>query len=122
MEFFQAIGLKETRRKESQNGRFTLVFMASSPGAPEIEITWNWDPEVFAEPSRSMGHLAYGVDDIYALCQSLQDKGVDILRPPRDGRMAFVKSPDGISVELLQKGAPLEPKEPWASMPSTGSW
>lgn len=122
MDFFEAIGLKETRRKESQNGRFTLVFMASSPGAPEIEITWNWDPEVFAEPSRSMGHLAFGVDDIYALCESLQAKGITILRPPRDGRMAFIKSPDGISVELLQKGTPLEPKEPWASMPNTGSW
>jgi lactoylglutathione lyase len=91
MDFFEAIGLRETRRKESQNGRFTLVFMASSPGAPEIEITYNWDPEVFAEPSRSMGHLAYGVDDIYALCESLQSKRITILRPPRDGRMAFVK-------------------------------
>lgn len=91
MDFFQAIGLKETRRKESTNGRFTLVFMASSPGAPEIEITWNWDPEVFSEPSRSMGHLAYAVDDIYALCDSLQSKGIKILRPPRDGKMAFVK-------------------------------
>eukprot|EP00547_Thalassionema_nitzschioides_P018901 CAMPEP_0194242012 /NCGR_PEP_ID=MMETSP0158-20130606/7677_1 /TAXON_ID=33649 /ORGANISM="Thalassionema nitzschioides, Strain L26-B" /LENGTH=167 /DNA_ID=CAMNT_0038977013 /DNA_START=121 /DNA_END=624 /DNA_ORIENTATION=- len=122
MGFFEAIGLQETRRKESENGRFTLVFMASSPGAPEIEITYNWDPEVFAEPSRSMGHLAYAVDDIYGLCASLQDKGVTILRPPRDGRMAFIKSPDGISVELLQKGTPLEPQEPWVSMSNTGTW
>jgi len=122
MNFFEAIGLRETRRKESESGRFTLVFMASVSGAPEIEITYNWDPEVFAEPSRSMGHLAYGVDDIYALCDSLQAKGITILRPPRDGRMAFIKSPDGISVELLQKGAPLEPREPWASMSNTGSW
>lgn len=122
MKFFSALGLKETRRKESENGRFTLVFMASSPGAPEIEITWNWDPEEFAAPSRSMGHLAYGCDDIYALCAKLKSEGITILRPPRDGRMAFIKSPDGISVELLQKGSPLESAEPWASMENTGSW
>ena len=91
MEFFEAIGLQETRRKDSEGGRFTLVFMASSPGAPEIEITYNWDPEIFAPPSRSMGHLAYGVDNIYELCDNLQSKGITILRPPRDGKMAFIK-------------------------------
>ena len=122
MEFFEAIGLQETRRKESQNGRFTLVFMASSPGAPELEITHNWDPEEFTPPSRSMGHLAYAVDDIYSLCDSLQQKGIVILRPPKDGKMAFIKSPDGISVELLQKGTPLDQKEPWKSMENTGTW
>lgn len=122
MGFFSALGLKETRRKDSEKGRFTLVFMASAPGAPELEITCNWDPEEFAPPSRSMGHLAYGCDDIYALCATLQSKGITILRPPRDGRMAFVKSPDGISVELLQKGQALDPAEPWLSMENTGSW
>ena len=121
--FFNALGLKETRRKDSEKGKFTLVFMASSPGAPEVEITHNWGPpEDFAPPSRSFGHLAYAVDDIYALCASLQDQGITILRPPRDGRMAFVHSPDQISVELLQKGEPLAPAEPWASMPNTGEW
>ena len=93
-----------------------MVFMASAPGAPEIELTYNWGGEDFAPPSRSMGHLAYATDDIYALCESLQAKGIVINRPPRDGKMAFVKSPDGISVELLQKGEPLEASEPWASM------
>ena len=122
MHFFQAVGLRETRRKESENGRFTLVFMASAPGAPEVEITYNWDPETFAPPSRSMGHLAYAVDDIYAKAEALQEAGIEILRPPRDGKMMFVKSPDGISVEILQKGTPLEPKEPWASMQNVGTW
>ena len=122
MRFFRAIGLRETRRKSSENGRFTLVFMASAPGAPEIEITHNWDPEEFAPPSRSMGHLAYAVDDIFAKATELRDAGIEILRPPRDGKMMFVKSPDGISVEILQKGEPLEAREPWASMPNVGSW
>ena len=122
MDFFKALGLQETRRKESEKGKFTLVFMASAPGAPEIELTYNWGGEDFAAPSRSMGHLAYAMDDIYALCESLQAKGIVINRPPRDGKMAFVKSPDGISVELLQKGEPLEAKEPWASMENIGSW
>ena len=122
MDFFKALGLQETRRKESEKGKFTLVFMASAPGAPEIELTYNWGGEDFAAPSRSMGHLAYATDDIYALCESLQAKGIVINRPPRDGKMAFVKSPDGISVELLQKGEPLEAKEPWASMENIGSW
>lgn len=122
MDYFKALGLQETRRKESEKGKFTLVFMASAPGAPEIELTYNWGGEDFAAPSRSMGHLAYATDDIYALCESLQAKGIVINRPPRDGKMAFVKSPDGISVELLQKGEPLEAKEPWASMENIGSW
>ena len=122
MAFFQALGLQETRRKESEKGKFTLVFMASAPGAPEIELTHNWGGEMFAHPSRSMGHLAYATDDIYKLCSDLQAKGIVINRPPRDGKMAFVKSPDGISVELLQKGEPLEPAEPWASMENTGEW
>ena len=123
MDFFKALGLQETRRKESEKGKFTLVFMASAPGAPEIELTYNWGGEEFAPPSRSMGHLAYATDDIYALCAKLRDEhAVPILRPPRDGCMAFVKSPDGISVELLQKGAALPPREPWLSMPNEGSW
>ena len=122
MKFFTALGLTETRRKESEKGKFTLVFMASAPGAPEIELTHNWGGEKFKEPSRSFGHLAYATDDIYKLCQSLKDQGITINRPPRDGKMAFVKSPDGISVELLQKGAPLEPAEPWASAENIGEW
>ena len=127
MDFFSALGFMETRRKESQGGKFTLVFMASSPGAPEVEITYNWpeedgSTETFAPPSRSMGHLAYAVDDIYAKAEELRGKGIEILRPPRDGKMMFVKSPDGISVEILQKGAPLEPLEPWKSMENVGTW
>ena len=125
--FFAALGLRETRRKDSEKGKFTLVFMASAPGAPEIEITHNWpdgngETETFAPPSRSMGHLAFAVDDVYAKCTELRDAGIVINRPPRDGRMAFVISPDGISVELLQKGDALAPAEPWASMPNVGSW
>ncbi|GEN24229.1 lactoylglutathione lyase [Halomonas cupida] len=123
------LGLKEVRRKENDKGRFTLVFLAapedesrsSELQAPELELTWNWDPEEY-QGGRNFGHLAYRVDDIYALCQKLQDNGVTINRPPRDGHMAFVRSPDGISVELLQKGEALEPQEPWASMENTGSW
>ncbi|MEH6642277.1 lactoylglutathione lyase [Vreelandella glaciei] len=123
------LGLKEVRRKENEKGRFTLVFLAASfdearstrLSAPELELTYNWDPEEYSG-GRNFGHLAYRVDDIYALCQKLQDNGVTINRPPRDGHMAFVKSPDGISVELLQKGDALGPQEPWASMENTGSW
>ena len=123
------LGLKEVRRKENDKGRFTLVFLAapedesrsSELQAPELELTWNWDPEEY-QGGRNFGHLAYRVDDIYGLCQKLQDNGVTINRPPRDGHMAFVRSPDGISVELLQKGDALEPQEPWASMENTGSW
>jgi lactoylglutathione lyase len=116
------LGLKELRRKENEEGRYTLVFLAA-PGDEEaqVELTYNWDPESYAG-GRNFGHLAYAVDDIYAVCQRLKDQGVVINRPPRDGWMAFVKSPDGISIELLQKGAPLPPREPWASMPNTGTW
>ena len=116
------LGLVEQRRYDNQQGRFTLIFL----GAPEnpdaqVELTWNWDPEEYGG-GRNFGHLAYEVGDIYALCRRLADGGVAIARPPRDGRMAFVRSPDGISVELLQKGEPLPPAEPWLSMPNRGSW
>ena len=116
------LGLRELRRKESEQGRFTLVFLAA-PGddQAQLELTWNWDPEDYTE-GRNFGHLAYAVDDIYALCARLQDGGVTINRPPRDGHMAFVRSPDNISIELLQKGDSLPPAEPWASMPNTGHW
>lgn len=121
-------GLEEIRRHENEQGRFTLVFLAAPEdvaaarnGAPCLELTYNWDTEEYTG-GRNFGHLAYEVDDIYAFCQHLADKGVTINRPPRDGRMAFVRSPDGISIEILQKGASLAPAEPWASMPNTGSW
>lgn len=116
------LGLQELQRRDSEQGRFTLVFLAA-PGDQEaqVELTYNWDPEVYGE-GRNFGHLAYRVDDIYELCQSLLDKGVTINRPPRDGRMAFIRSPDNISIELLQAGAPLPPTEPWLSMPNTGKW
>ena len=116
------LGLKEVRRMEHQAGRFTLVFVA--PAGQEdcaIELTYNWDPEQYAG-GRNFGHVAYEVDDIYALCSALMKAGVTINRPPRDGRMAFVRSPDNISVELLQKGDAQPKAEPWASMPNTGSW
>jgi len=114
--------LVELHRKESTQGRFTLVFLAA-PGDEEaqVELTWNWDPEEYGE-GRNFGHLAYEVDDIYGLCQRLMDKGVTINRPPREGRMAFVRSPDDISIELLQKGDALPIAEPWASMPNSGRW
>ncbi len=116
------LGLVELKRKESPGGRFTLVFLAA-PGDEEaqVELTWNWDPEEYSG-GRNFGHLAYAVDDIYALCQKLMDAGITINRPPRDGHMAFVRSPDGISIELLQKGDSLPAQEPWASMESVGSW
>ena len=116
------LGLREVRRIENEGGRFTLVFLAA-PGddAAQVELTWNWDPEEYAI-GRSFGHLAYEVEDIYASCARLQAGGVTINRPPRDGRMAFVRSPDNISVELLQKGGSLPPAEPWKSMPNTGAW
>lgn len=116
------LGLREIQRKESEQGRFTLVFLAA-PGdeQAQIELTWNWDPENYGE-GRNFGHLAYRVDDIYALCQRLMDQGVTINRPPRDGRMAFIRSPDNISIELLQAGDPLPAAEPWQSMPNTGKW
>jgi lactoylglutathione lyase len=116
------LGLAELKRYDSEQGRFTLIFLAA-PGDHEaqVELTYNWDPEEYDE-GRNFGHLAYEVDDIYALCQKLMDAGVTINRPPRDGRMAFVRSPDNISIELLQKGGALRPAEPWASMPSIGHW
>ncbi len=116
------LGLEEIRRYENEQGRFTLVFLAA-PGDKEaqVELTFNWDPEEYDE-GRNFGHLAYQVEDIYALCQQLMDKGVTINRPPRDGHMAFVRSPDNISIELLQKGEALAQKEPWASMENTGKW
>ena len=130
LEFFcDKLGMKEVRRHESEQGRFTLIFLAASEDeasgrdskAPLVELTWNWDPEEY-KGGRNFGHLAYEVDDIYATCQRLMDKGVTINRPPRDGFMAFVKSPDGISIELLQKGEAKPKAEPWASMANTGSW
>ena len=117
------LGLKQIRRTDYPQGRFTLVFLAA-PGdedRAQVELTYNWDPEQYGI-GRAFGHLAYEVDDIYALCEQLQASGVTINRPPRDGRMAFVRSPDNISVELLQKGGALPPREPWASMPNTGAW
>ncbi len=120
--FVNKLGLVETRRKDNEKGRFTLVFLSTEPGAPEVELTHNWDQDAPYSVGRNFGHLAYEVDDIYALCERLQDAGVTILRPPRDGHMAFVRSPDQISVELLQKGPALAPREPWASMPSQGEW
>ena len=116
------LGLKELRRTESEQGRFTLIFLAA-PGdeTAQVELTYNWDPEPYTG-GRNFGHLAYRVADIYRLCRHLQDKGVIINRPPRDGRMAFIRSPDGISIELLQEGAALPPQEPWLSMPNTGTW
>jgi lactoylglutathione lyase len=120
--YCDALGLVELRRYDSAQGRYTLVFLAA-PGdeAAQVELTWNWDPEDYAI-GRAFGHLAYQVDDIYASCRRLMEHGVTINRPPRDGRMAFVRSPDRISVELLQKGAALPPAEPWSSMPNSGTW
>ena len=116
------LGLKVIRRMENEKGRYTLIFLAA-PGDEnaQVELTYNWDPEVYTS-GRSFGHLAYRVDDIYALCDRLMKGGVTINRPPRDGHMAFVRSPDNISVELLQAGDPLPPREPWKSMPNTGAW
>ena len=126
--YCDGLGLREVRRKENAQGRFTLVFL-SAPESPEaeVELTWNWPSEDGSIPedygsARNFGHLAFRVDDIYALCAHLQSMGVVINRPPRDGHMAFVRSPDLISIELLQKGEPLPPREPWSSMPNTGSW
>lgn len=116
------LGLVELRRKEVPQGRFTLVFLAA-PGDEDaqVELTYNWDPEEYGG-GRNFGHLAYAVEDIYEACQRLMDGGVEINRPPRDGRMAFVRSPDGISIELLQRGEALQPAEPWASMDNSGTW
>ena len=120
--YCDALGLRELRRTDNERGRFTLVFLAA-PGdeSAQVELTWNWDPEGYTG-GRNFGHLAYAVDDIYATCQRLMDHGVTINRPPRDGHMAFVRSPEQISIELLQAGAALPPQEPWASMPNVGSW
>ncbi len=127
--FCNKLGLVEMSRNEVEKGRFTLVFLAApydverarQTRAPMVELTWNWDPEEL-DDGRNFGHLAYRVDDIYAMCEALRDAGVTINRPPRDGHMAFVRSPDGHSIELLQKGDPLPPEEPWASMENTGTW
>ncbi len=120
--YCNALGLQELKRYENDQGRFTLVFLsAPNDEAAQVELTYNWDPEPYAG-GRNFGHLAYAVDDIYATCERLAKHGVTISRPPRDGRMAFVRSPDGISVELLQSGEALAPAEPWASMDNTGEW
>lgn len=127
--FFDLIGLSETRRIAHEQGRFTLIFLAADEDreealvrrAPEVELTWNWDPEPYSG-GRNFGHLAFSVRDIYTTCARLSSAGVTINRPPRDGHMAFVKTPDGISLELLQKGDPLPSAEPWASMPNRGTW
>jgi len=120
--YVNKLGLKELRGKESEKGRFTLVFLAA-PGdeSAQVELTYNWDPEQLTG-ARNFGHLAYAVDNIYEICHRLQSMGVTINRPPRDGHMAFIRSPDQISIELLQTGDPLPPAEPWASMPNTGVW
>ncbi len=127
--FFELLGFAETRRLDNEKGRYTLAFLAA-PGyaerarrdqAPLIELTYNWDPEVYTG-GRNFGHLAYRVDDIYAICKKLMDAGVTINRPPRDGRMAFIRTPDNVSIELLQKGGALPAAEPWASMRNTGIW
>jgi len=120
--YVNKLGLKQVRRTENEKGRYTLVFLAPEGQTDaQVELTYNWDPEAYGG-GRNFGHLAYEVDDIYALCQRLMDKGVTINRPPRDGRMAFVRSPDNISIELLQKGSAQPPQEPWSSMPNTGEW
>ena len=127
--FFELMGFVETRRMNNEKGRYTLVFLAASGDAeaarknqaPLVELTHNWDPEVYSG-GRNFGHLAYGVDDVYAICKRLMDAGVTINRPPRDGHMAFIRTPDNISIELIQKGGSLPPAEPWASMPNTGVW
>ena len=120
--FINKLGMIEVRRRESPEGRFTLVFLATGPGESTIELTYNWDQASSYTEGRNFGHLAYEVDDIYEVCERLQAGGVTIHRPPRDGRMAFVRSPDNISVELLQSGEPLPIEEPWCSMPSVGVW
>ncbi len=122
--FCDGLGLKQTRRSDYEKGRFSLVFLetGADDDNAQIELTYNWDQDAPCDGGRNFGHLAFAVDDIYATCEHLQSMGVSVLRPPRDGRMAFVRSPDQISIELLQKGPALDAKEPWASMPSTGSW
>ncbi|HMK91044.1 MAG TPA: VOC family protein [Methylocystis sp.] len=127
--FCEKLGLVEVRRMENEKGRYTLVYLAApedlaaarAKDAPLVELTHNWDPEDYTG-GRNFGHLAFAVDDIYAICARLQEGGVTINRPPRDGHMAFVRSPDGISIELLQRGGPLAPQEPWSTMPNSGAW
>ena len=120
--YCELLGLREVRRFDNESGRYTLIFLAAENNEEaKVELTYNWDPEPYGE-GRNFGHLAYEVDDIYAICQRLMDGGITINRPPRDGYMAFVRSPDNISIELLQKGSALERKEPWQSMPNTGHW
>ena len=120
--YCDALGLEELKRYESEEGRFTLVFLAApGDGSAQVELTYNWDPEEL-DGGRNFGHLAYAVDDIYATCERLQQAGVTINRPPRDGRMAFVRSPDGVSIELLQAGEALAPADPWQSMENIGVW
>ena len=120
--YCRKLGLKEIRRMDNEAGRYTLVFLApEGQEDAQLELTYNWDPEVYGE-GRNFGHIAYEVDDIYATCRRLMEQGVVINRPPRDGKMAFVRSPDNISIELLQKGPALPPEEPWKSMPNTGTW
>ena len=122
--FCQGLGLSEIRRRDDDKGRYTLVFLGEDPtsDSPQVELTWNWDQKEAYSVGRNVGHLAYEVDDIYAACERLMKAGVTINRPPRDGNMAFVRSPDKHSIELLQKGAALPPSEPWKSMPNTGHW
>ena len=129
LKFFELLGLSEVRRRDSEKGRFTNVHLAArddvevakSVRAPTLELTYNWDPEDY-RGGRNFGHLAFEVDDIYKMCRTLMDNGVTINRPPRDGHMAFIRTPDDISIELLQKGEPLAPQEPWTSMKNVGSW
>jgi len=120
--FEKGLGLVETKRMKNEKGRFSLIFLATAPGEPEVELTHNWDHAEAYPGGRNFGHLAYQVDDIYAACERLEAAGYPVLRPPRDGHMAFVRSPDNISVELLQKGQSLAPKEPWASRANQGEW
>ena len=120
--YINKLGLKEINRTEHEQGRFTLIFLATDLNEPMIELTYNWDQTEPYPGGRNFGHLAFEVDNIYSFCENLQAKGVVILRPPRDGRMAFIRSPDQISIELLQKGDALSPQEPWISMPNVGEW
>jgi len=121
VEFFKLLGLEERRRRDVPEGKYTLIFLGVPGDDAEVELTHNWDERGYSG-GRNFGHLAYAVDDLYATCRKLMDAGVTINRPPRDGRMAFVRTPDKISIELLQKGEALAPSEPWASMPNTGEW
>ena len=120
--YINKLGLIETRRQDVPSGKFTVVFLATAVGEAEIELTYNWDQQEDYSVGRNFGHLAFAVDDIYELCEKLQNQGIQILRPPRDGRMAFIRSPDQVSIEFLQKGGGLPPQEPWLSMPNQGEW